>query len=113
MAKMMEKIDLGFLKSKIKLSSNMVSHREKGGRREIGRERKREKIYLIKNIVLKDLGKFQVKFVGDKNVELASIISMLKVRKLIRKGHTTYLAGVVDTQTIRNDPRSVPIVYRY
>ena len=57
--------------------------------------------------------KFEVKFVGDKKVELASIILVLKARKMIKKRHMAYLAHVVDTQAIKNDPRSVTIVCEY
>lgn len=47
-------------------------------------------------------------------MELASIISILKARKMIKKEHTAYLAAyVVDTQAIKNDSRSVSIVYEY
>ena len=50
-----------------------------------------------KEVVLRELGKFEVKFVANKKVELASIILVLKERKMIRKEHTAYLAHVVDT----------------
>lgn len=43
-------------------------------------------------------------------MELASIILVPKARK---KGHTSYLAPVVNTQAIKNDLRSVPIVCEY
>lgn len=47
--------------------------------------------------MLKDPRKFEVKFVDDEKVELASIILIFKARKLIRKGHTAYLAHMRDT----------------
>lgn len=64
-----------------------------------------------KEVALREPRKFEIKFLGDKKVELASIISVLKTRKLIKKEHTAYLARVVNTQAIKNDPRSVSIVY--
>lgn len=60
-----------------------------------------------KEIVLRKSGNYEVKFVGNKKVKLASIISMFKARKLISKGHIAYLASVVHTQAIRKDPRRV------
>ena len=45
-----------------------------------------------KKVLLRELEKNEVKFVGYKKVELASRISVLKVTNMIRKGHTTYLA---------------------
>ncbi|KAA0059915.1 DNA/RNA polymerases superfamily protein [Cucumis melo var. makuwa] len=69
--------------------------------------------YSNKEVVLKERENFELKFVGGKSVELANIISVLKVRKLIRKGDTAYLAHVVDTQAVRNDPISIPIVCEY
>ena len=50
-----------------------------------------------KEVVLRELRKFKVKFVGDKKVELAEIIFVLHTRKLIKKGHTAYLKLVVYT----------------
>lgn len=44
-----------------------------------------------KKVVLKDLERFEIKFVGDKKVNLTGIIYMLKARKSM-KGHTSYLA---------------------
>ena len=66
-----------------------------------------------KEVILRELGKFEVKFVGNKKVELASIISVLKAKKLMKKGHIAYLACIIDTHAIRNDPRSVSIVCAY
>ena len=63
-----------------------------------------------KEVVLKDPKIFQVEFVGDKKVNLARIISILKARKLMKKGYTSYLAHVVDTQALSNNPSKVPIV---
>lgn len=47
-----------------------------------------------KEAVLTEPEKLKVKFLSNKKVELASIISMLKARKLTRKTHTAYLAHV-------------------
>lgn len=63
-----------------------------------------------KEEVLKELVRLEVKFVGNKKVGLASIISTFKAKKLIRKGYTTYLACVMDNLTIRKELESVPIV---
>ncbi|KAA0056443.1 DNA/RNA polymerases superfamily protein [Cucumis melo var. makuwa] len=66
-----------------------------------------------KEVVLRDLKKFEVKFRVDKKVELAGIISVLKARRLMKKGNTAYLEHVVDTQTSKSDPSRVPIVCEY
>ncbi|KAA0061410.1 Gag protease polyprotein-like protein [Cucumis melo var. makuwa] len=66
-----------------------------------------------KEVVLRDPRKFEIKFVGDKMVKLAGITSVLMARKLIKKGHTPYLACVVDTQPLQTDPSKVPIVCEY
>ena len=58
---------------------------------------------LNKEVVLRDLGRFEIKFVGDKKVKLAEIIFVLKARKLIRKWHTVHLVHVIDTQTPQID----------
>ena len=50
-----------------------------------------------KKVVLREPGKFKVKFVHNKKLELTGIIFVLKMRKLIKKGHTAYLKLVVDT----------------
>ena len=66
-----------------------------------------------KKIVLTEPGKFESKAIGDKKVKLTSMISVLKAIKLVKKGHTSYLAHVVDIEATRNDSRSVPIVCEY
>lgn len=66
-----------------------------------------------KKAVLKYLRRFEVKFVDDKKMEITNIISVYKVRKLLKKRHTPYLDHVVDTQAERKQPRSVPIVREY
>ena len=53
-----------------------------------------------KEVVLRDPTNFEIKFIGDKKVKLVGIISVLKTRKLIKKGYAAYLAHVVDTQTL-------------
>lgn len=50
-----------------------------------------------KEVVLRDLGRFEMKFIGHKKVKLAGIIYVLKVEKLVRKRHNAYLARVMDT----------------
>ncbi|KAA0033013.1 DNA/RNA polymerases superfamily protein [Cucumis melo var. makuwa] len=50
-----------------------------------------------KKIVLRNLENFEIKFEGDKKANLGRIISILKVKKLIKKGHAAYLAHMVDT----------------
>ena len=55
----------------------------------------------------------EIKFVGDKKVELASLIYVLKVRNLIKKRHIAYLAHVIDTQGVKTNLKSVPIVCEY
>ena len=62
---------------------------------------------------MKYLRRFEVKFVDDKKMEITNIISVYKVRKLLKKRHTPYLDHVVDTQAERKQPRSVPIVREY
>lgn len=62
---------------------------------------------------MKDSRKFEVKFVGDKKVELARIISAFKAMKLIRKWHTGYLTRITCTQVLIREPGSVPIVCEY
>lgn len=50
-----------------------------------------------KEVVLKELGKLEVKCLGNKKVELVSIISVFKARKLLKKRHIAYLSCIVDT----------------
>ena len=69
--------------------------------------------YFNKKIVLREPSKFKVEFVGDKKVELTGIIFVHKARRLLKKGHTAYLAHVVDTKTIKIDPSRVAIVDEY
>ncbi|KAA0035981.1 DNA/RNA polymerases superfamily protein [Cucumis melo var. makuwa] len=66
-----------------------------------------------KEVVLRDLGKFEIKFQGDKKVNFGRIISILKARKLMKKGHVAYLAQVVDTLAPKDNPSKVPIVCKY
>ena len=66
-----------------------------------------------KEVVLKKPRKFEIKFVDKKKAELVNIISMFKARKLIKKGHTAYLACVVNIQETRRKPRIMPIVCEY
>lgn len=69
--------------------------------------------YFNKEVLLRDPGKFEVNFVGERKVELASIILVFNVRKMIKKGHIAYRTLIVDTQGIRNDPISLPTVCDY
>lgn len=50
-----------------------------------------------KEVVMKELGKSEVKFVVVTKVGLENIISALKARKLIRKGHIANFASIIDT----------------
>lgn len=50
-----------------------------------------------KEVVLRKPEKFEVKFVDDKKVKLANVISVFKSRKMISNVHTAYLSHVVDT----------------
>ena len=56
---------------------------------------------------------FEMKLEGNKNVKLERIISALKARKLMKKGHATYLTHIVDTRAPKNNPSKVHIVCEY
>ena len=43
-----------------------------------------------KEVAMKGLGRCEVKFVGNKKVEIANIILVFKAKKLLKKGHTAY-----------------------
>lgn len=66
-----------------------------------------------KEVVFRKPSKVRVKFVGDKKVNLANIILIVKARKLMNKGCNAYLAHIVYTKMKRKDPQSMSIVYKY
>lgn len=66
-----------------------------------------------KEVVLRNPGKFEVNFEGDKEVKFERIISVLHARKRVKKGHTTYLEHLVDTRVPKDNPSRMPIVCEY
>lgn len=69
--------------------------------------------YSNKEVVFRKQGEFEVKFVGEKKVNLTNMISIFKARKLINKGCNAYLPHIMDTGMVRKDPKSVPIICEY
>lgn len=64
-----------------------------------------------KEEVFKKHGEFEVKFIGDKKVNLANMISIVKARKLlISKSFNTYLSRIFGTRAKIKDPKSVSII---
>ena len=61
-----------------------------------------------KEIVFKRSGKNEIIFHGDRKILFTCVISALKVSKLLRKGCTTYLAHVIDTQVIKLKLEDIP-----
>ena len=70
--------------------------------------------YSNTKVVLKDPRRFEIKFIGDTKVKLSRIIFVLKVKRLVNKGHTTYLECIImNTKAPQNNPSKVPIVCKY
>lgn len=60
--------------------------------------------YSNKEVLFK-AGEFEIKFVGDKKMNLENMISTVKERMLISKDCNGYLAHIVDMKMAKNIPR--------
>lgn len=65
-----------------------------------------------KNEVLREPKKCEVKWVGNKKVGLARIISA-SGKEIVNKEDSAYLAHEIDTELVKWNPKNVPIVCEY
>ncbi|KAA0032284.1 uncharacterized protein E5676_scaffold745G00020 [Cucumis melo var. makuwa] len=78
-------------------------------------EAKIEDVTMKVDLIMSELDEFEVILGIDFLTKYHTIFdcSNKEARRLMKKGHVTYIAHVADTQTSKSDPSRVPVVYEY